>query len=214
MTRRRQVTARVLIALAIAAVAAIGVIVGRASTSSSHPGSSASAGGSAQATPITEPDGAWTCPPVADHTAEGAATTAMVGLYSMALTNLQSPASTPQWRDSVTRLLDRYVVAGQRTAMRDYLAKAQTALTAIAELPVSYQVVSYQPDVAVVRLLLADYGHRTDGTPTSSVGVVDATLQWDPTATLWRLASWPANRDPAVLSGLVGDGQFCHVASG
>lgn len=212
--RRRRNLAWVILFAAVFAAGCLGFFGGRASSTPARPVAPPVVNSAGAATsPVTEPDGSWACPTVADHSDKGAATTAMAGLYSMAVINLSAASSTPAWDDNVTKLLDRYVVAEQRPAMRQYLVRAQSTLTAIAETPVAYQVVSYQPDVAVVRLLLIDYGRKADGSSASSAGVIDATLRWDATASLWRLVSWPTNPDPGAFAALVGDaGEFCHVA--
>lgn len=160
---------------------------------------------------------------VVQHSPEGAATTAASGLYELALANMGSPAASPERAQTVEKILARYVVAEQRSVMRQYLETSQSTLTDILEMPMAYQVVSYgepgdpagAPDAstAVIRLLVVDYGRAADGTPKSSSGVIDATLHWDPTQDFWRLASWPGNDDPAALTGLLQNVKgFCHAA--
>ncbi len=214
MTRRRQLLARGAAGVALALLLLLGFGLGRASSSSSSPTAEMGASNDpapSTVTPSTEPDGSWTCPTVTDHSEEGAATTAMAGLYSAALVKL-APATTPARADQITQLLDRFVVSEKRQEMRSYLETPST-LTGLAETPVAYSVVSYQPDVAVVRLLLVDFAHRADGTPTATAGVKDTTLHWDPTAAMWRLAAWPPNPDPEALAGLSDAGHFCHLAT-
>ena len=161
---------------------------------------------------------------VVEHSPEGAATTAASGLYELALANMGSPAASPERAKAVEKILTRYVVAEQRSIMRQYLETSQSTLTGILDMPMAYQVVSYgQPgdpaastndaSTAVIRLLVVDYGTSADGTPKSSSGVIDATLQWDETQGFWRLASWPGNDDPAALTGLLQSVKgFCHAA--
>ena len=161
---------------------------------------------------------------VVEHSPEGAATTAASGLYELALANMGSPAASPERAKAVEKILARYVVAEQRSIMRQYLEASQSTLTDILNMPMAYQVVSYgqpgdpaaSPDdasTAVIRLLVVDYGTSADGTPKSSSGVIDVTLQWDETQGFWRLASWPGNDDPAALTGLLqSEKGFCHAA--
>jgi hypothetical protein len=162
---------------------------------------------------------------VVEHSPEGAATTAAVGLYQLALADMGSPASSPERAKAVESILARYVVPEQRSVMRQYLQTSQSTLTDILETPLAYQVVSYgqpgnrsaSPDTAteaVIRLLVVDYGRTTDGAPKSSSGVIDATLQWDETQGFWRLAKWPGNDDPAALAQLLQNVKgFCHAAT-
>jgi hypothetical protein len=152
------------------------------------------------------------CPAVADHTAEGAATTAAAGLAALAVIDL-APASTPDLPVTIEQTLARYVVPEQRAAVRAYLAADTPALDGAATVPVAYAVSSYSDDVAAVRLLAVDYA-RHDGKNVTAAGVITATLRWDATQELWRLVTWPADPDPEAVAKVAGSGRlYCHVAS-
>lgn len=203
---RRQLVIRAAVTSAVVLAVVVVFVLGRSSVGSSTPAPAPAAAPAAQ-------PGAWQCPTVVDHSAQGAATTAMVGLYSMATVDLQSSAATPTWSQKVEDLLTRYVVPEQRAAMRQYLSTTQSTLTTIAETPVVYQVVSYSDTQAVVRLLVVDYGRQADGQSRADAGVILTTLDWDAPSSHWRLASWPADNDPTALTSLLaGAGSFCHVA--
>jgi hypothetical protein len=217
MYRRRRILARVG-GLMLAVAVGVGLFaMGRSSAT-------ATKAAAASETPPSSSGSSDKCA-VVEHSPEGAATTAAVGLYQLALANMGSPASSPQRTKTVEDILARYVVPDQRSVMREYLQASQSTLTDILETPLAYQVVSYgqpgnasaSPDSAteaVIRLLVVDYGRAADGTSKSSSGVIDATLQWDATQGFWRLAKWPGNDDPAALAQLLQNKKgFCHAAS-
>ncbi len=149
-----------------------------------------------------------------EHSAGGAATTAVSGLYQLALANLGEQDPTPEHAAAVEKILDRYVISDQRQAMRTYLAAARSTLSVVVDMPVGYQVVAYDPSTAMIRLLVVDAGATEDGVAKSASGLIDVTLRWDSTQEFWRMVSWPGNDNPDALAGLLhGMKAFCHAAA-
>ena len=118
---------------------------------------------------------------VVEHSPEGAATTAASGLYELALADIGITGRLAERAKAVEKILTRYVVADQRSLMRQYLEASQSTLTNILDMPVAYQVVAYgqsadpaappsDASTAIIRLLVVDYGTSADGTSKSSSG--------------------------------------------
>lgn len=195
--------------IAVVGVALVAVLLGVGAFAVGRSGSATTAGPAAAAVAETK-----SACEVVDHSPSGAATTAVAGLYQLALANLGEADPAPDKVAAVEKILDRYVIADQRARMRAYLSSARSTLTLVLDMPVGYQVVAYDPTTALIRLLVVDAGAGADGTAKAASGLIDVTLRWDETQGFWRMVSWPGNDDPAALAGLLrGVKGFCHTAT-
>src|SRR6516225_2990966 len=107
MYRRRRILARAG-GLMLAVAVGVGLFVmGRSSATVTKT--------AAAATTAPPSSGASEKCSVVEHSSEGAATTAAVGLYQLALANMGSPASSADRAKTVESILARYVVPEQRS---------------------------------------------------------------------------------------------------
>lgn len=190
---------------ALAVVAVVGtvavLIYGFAHRNDPHPGS-------APATTVPRETSTTVPCPAPVHSEEGAARTAAEGLYALAQVNMKAPGL------QVDQTLQTFVVPERWELMRQFFQKYPSPFVAGTSTPVGWTTVTYSPQSATIRLVTDD---RAVSPSTTVQGryVTQVVLAWNAPANTWRLADWPAVKDPGIVGDVLAHAKpFCDGPTG